>query len=113
MDMANSRPIRLLDVPDDIFQKLLAKNPGFARITIPKGTYPGMDRDNLTIQFPAHVIVSSKLPEQLVYNMAKAMTEALPDLVSVNSVFNGQTVKDFGAKTSVPFHPGAERYFLE
>jgi len=113
MDMANSRPIRMLDVTDDIYQKLLAKNPGFARITIPMGTYPGMDRDNLTVQFPAHVIVSCKLPDQLVYDMAKAMTEALPDLVSVNSVFKGQTVKDFGAKTSVPFHPGAERYFRE
>ncbi|MCC6719927.1 MAG: TAXI family TRAP transporter solute-binding subunit [Acetobacteraceae bacterium] len=113
MDMANSRPIRLLDVPDDIYKVLVAKNAGFSRITLPKSTYPGMDRDNLTIQFSAHVIVSCKLPEQLVYDMAKAMTEALPELASVNSVFKGATVKDFGAKVGVPFHPGAERYFKE
>jgi TRAP transporter TAXI family solute receptor len=113
MDMANSRPMRLLDISDDIYKQLLAKNSGFDRFTIPKGTYAGQDRDVLSVQFPAHVIVSCKLPDDVVYGMAKAMTEALPDLVSVNSVFKGQTVKDFGAKVAVPFHPGAEKYFKE
>jgi hypothetical protein len=113
MDMANSRPIKMLDVTDDIFAKLVAKNSGFSRITIPKSTYPGMDRDNLTVQFPAHVIVSCKLPDELVYQMAKAMTEALPELASVNAVFKGATVADFGAKVAVKVHPGAARYFKE
>ncbi len=113
MDMANSRPVRMLDIPDDIYKQLVAKNSGFARFTIPKGTYPGQDKDVLSVQFPAHVIVSCKLPDDVVYNMAKSMTEALPDLVSVNSVFKGQTVKDFGAKVAIKVHPGAEKYFKE
>jgi TRAP-type uncharacterized transport system substrate-binding protein len=41
------------------------------------------------------------------------MTEALPDLVSVNSVFKGQTVKNFGAKVEIKVHPGAAKYFKE
>ena len=113
MDMANSRPVRMLDIPDDIYKQLVAKNSGFARFTIPKGTYPGQDKDVLSVQFPAHVIVSCKLPDDVVYNMAKSMTEALPELVSVNSVFKGQTVKDFGAKVAIKMHPGAEKYFKE
>lgn len=113
MDMANSRPMKLLGIPDDIFKVLVAKNPGFSRFTIPKGTYKGVDADVPSIQFPAHVIVSCKLPDDIVYSMAKSMTEALPDLVHVNSVFKGQTVKDLGAKVAVPFHPGAAKYFKE
>jgi hypothetical protein len=113
MDMANSRPTRLLDVPDDIFKALLAKNAGFARFTIPKGTYPGMDKDVQSLQFPAHVIISCKLPDDVVYGMAKAMTEAIPELVNVNAVFKGQTVKDFGAQVGVKVHPGAVKYFKE
>jgi TRAP transporter TAXI family solute receptor len=113
MDMANSRPVRMLDIPDDIYKQLVAKNSGFSRFTIPKGTYPGQDKDVLSVQFPAHVIVSCKLPDDVVYNMAKSMTEALPELVSVNSVFKGQTVKDFGAKVAIKMHPGAEKYFKE
>jgi len=113
MDMANSRPVRMLDIPDNIYNELVKKNSGFSRFTMPKGTYPGMDKDVQTVQFPAHVVVSCKLPDDVVYNMAKSMTEALPDLVNVNAVFKGQTVKDFGAKVSIKFHPGAEKYFKE
>ena len=109
--MANSRPVRMLDIPDDVFAALVKKNSGFSRITIKKGTYPGMDADVQSVQFPAHVIISCKLPDDVVYNMAKSMTEALPDLVSVNSVFKGQTVKDFGAKVAVKVHPGALKYY--
>lgn len=113
MDMANSRPVRMLDIPDDVFAELKKKNSGFDRFTIKKGTYPGMDADVQSVQFPAHVIISCKLPDDVAYNMAKSMTEALPDLVSVNSVFKGQTVKDFGAKVAVKVHPGALKYFKE
>jgi TRAP transporter TAXI family solute receptor len=113
MDMANSRPVRMLDIPDDVFNALKKKNSGFSRFTIPKGTYPGMDKDVQSVQFPAHVVVSCKLPDDVVYGMAKSMTEALPDLVSVNSVFKGQTVKNFGAKVEIKVHPGAAKYFKE
>jgi len=112
-DMANSRKIALLDVPDDIFAKLKAQNAGFQRYTIPKSTYPGLEKDNLTAAFPAHLIVSCKLPEDLVYKMAKAMAEALPDLANVNSSFKDKTVKDLGADVGVKWHPGAAKYFKE
>ena len=98
MDMANSRPVRMLDIPDNIYNVLVKKNAGFSRFTIPKGTYPGQDKDVPTVQFPAHVVVSCKLPNDVVYNMAKAMTEAIPELVSVNSAFKGQTVKDLAPR---------------
>jgi TRAP-type uncharacterized transport system substrate-binding protein len=80
---------------------------------MPKATYPGLEKDNATVQFPAHLIVSCKLPDDTAYAMAKAMTEALPDLVNVNSSFKGQTAKDFGAKVDVKWHPGALKYFKE
>lgn len=112
-DMANSRKIAMLDIPDDIFAKLKAQNAGFQRYTIPKAVYPGLEKDNVTAAFPAHVLVSCKLPDDLVYNMAKSMTEALPDLANVNSSFKGKTVKDIGAAVDVKWHPGALKYFKE
>jgi len=113
MDMANSRPIKMLDIPDDMLAKMREVNSGFERFVMPKGTYPGMDADNHTVQFPAHLIVSCKLPDDLAYAMAKAMTAAIPDLVSVNAAFRGATVQTFGAPSPVPFHPGAEKFFKE
>jgi TRAP-type uncharacterized transport system substrate-binding protein len=65
------------------------------------------------VLFRAHVIVCCKLPDVVVYGMAMSRTDALPDLVSVNSVFKGQTVKNFGAKVEIKVHPGAAKYFKE
>ena len=112
-DMANSRKIGLLDIPDNIYAQLKAKNAGFQRYTLPKATYPGLEKDNITAAFPAHVIVSCKLPDDLAYKMAKAMVGALPDLVHVNSSFKGKTAKDIGAKVDVKWHPGALKYYKE
>ncbi|MEZ5849361.1 MAG: TAXI family TRAP transporter solute-binding subunit [Hyphomicrobiaceae bacterium] len=112
-DMANSRKIGLLDIPDNIYAQLKTKNAGFQRYTLPKATYPGLEKDNITAAFPAHVIVSCKLPDDLAYKMAKAMVGALPDLVHVNSSFKGKTAKDIGAKVDVKWHPGALKYYKE
>lgn len=112
-DMANSRKIALLDVPDDVFAKLKAKNAGFQRYVIKKSAYPGLEQDNNTVAFPAHVIVSCKLADDLVYKMANAMSDALPDLANVNSSFKGKTVKDLATKVDIKWHPGALKYFKE
>jgi len=112
-DMANSRKIALLDLPDDVFAKLKAKNVGFQRHVISKAVYPGLEKDNQTVAFPAHVIISCKLPDDLVYNMAKATAEAMPELAHVNSSFRGKGVKDLGAAVDVKWHPGALKYFKE
>jgi uncharacterized protein len=113
MDMANSRPLKMLDIPDSVFQEMTKKNAGFMRYTIPKSMYPGMTADANTVQFPAHLIVSCKLPEDVVYKMTKALVEGLPTLQSVNASFKGVDIKMMGAKTAVPFHPGAAKYFKE
>ncbi|MBX3502416.1 MAG: TAXI family TRAP transporter solute-binding subunit [Alphaproteobacteria bacterium] len=113
MDMANSRPLQMLDIPDDVFEKMRAKNGGFMRYAIPKAMYPGMARDANTVQFPAHLLVSCKLPADLVYKLTAALVEGIPTLESVNASFKGATVKTMGAKTAMPFHPGAEKYFRE
>ena len=113
MDMANSRPLKMLDIPDDVYEGLRKKNAGFMRYAIPKAMYPGMTADAQTVQFPAHLIVSCKLSPDVVYKMTKALVEGLPTLQSVNAAFKGVDVKMMGAKTAVPFHPGAEKYFKE
>lgn len=111
LDMANSRQIAMLDVPDDMLEKLTEINPGFTRYVIPQNVYPGLTQDNHTVQFPAHVLVSCELDDDLVYEMTAAMVDALPELRSVNAVFDSVEMEDMGAPVAVKWHPGAARYF--
>ncbi|MBM3644925.1 MAG: TAXI family TRAP transporter solute-binding subunit [Alphaproteobacteria bacterium] len=113
MDMANSRPMKLLEIPDNVFEEMRKKNGGFLRYAIPQAMYPASTGDTRTVQFPAHLIVSCKTPADLVHKMTAALVEGLPTLQQVNAAFRGVDVKMMGTRTAVPFHPGAERYFKE
>jgi TRAP transporter TAXI family solute receptor len=113
MDMANAREIRTVDIDDALFAKPTAANPGFARYTMAKATYPGMDRDNATIQFSAQLVVSCELSEPMVHTMTKTLVEGIPDLAKFNAVFSAEIVKTFCAPSAVPSHPGVARYCKE
>jgi uncharacterized protein len=113
MDMANARNIKLVDIDDELFAKIQDWNPGFSRYVVSKETYPGLEEDAQAIAFPAHLLVSCDLPDDLVYEMVRSLNEGLSDLAAVNAVFRDVDVSDLGAEVPVPWHPGAQRFFEE
>ena len=111
MDLATARPVRVISVSDEAFAKMKEKNAGYAKRTIPKGTYPGQETDAVTVGTFTHVIASAKLPEDLVYNITKTLVDNREQLAVVVSAIKGTTPKEMAEDVGVPFHPGAKRYF--
>lgn len=81
--------------------------------TIPGGTYKGTDEDTPALAIKATLAVSSKLDEETVYQMTKALFENLDELSRGHA--KGKEVSAASAITgvSVPFHPGAKKYYKE
>jgi len=113
MDLAATRKIRLLPFPDDKFQALQKINAGYVKRMIPKGTYAGVDYDTAVVSYFAHLIISSKLPEDLVYNISKTFATNLPRFADIVKDMKGVTPKDLATDIGVPFHPGALKYYKE
>ena len=113
MDLASARDIRVLEIPDDKFKALQAINRGYDKRIIKAGSYPKQDRDIHTIGTWTHLIGSCKLPEQLVYNITKALATSVEDLGNVVAAVKGLSVKDMASDVGVPYHPGARKYYLE
>jgi uncharacterized protein len=111
MDLATARPVRVISVSDEAFAKMKEKNAGYAKRTIPKGTYPGQETDAVTVGTFTHVIASAKLPEDLVYKITKTLVDNREQLAVVVSAIKGTTPKEMAEDVGVPFHPGAKRYF--
>ena len=108
-----AREIQLIPIPDDFFDTLRAEYPPYFRLSIPAGLYKGVDVDTPTFGLANGMVLSKDVPEDVVYNMTKAIFENLDNLKAVHPAL-GRITKDsvlngFGA----PLHPGALKYYRE
>jgi len=113
LDLAADRKIRLISIPDDKIKALQKINAGYLKRIIPKGTYPGVDYDVPGVGYFTHLVISAKLPDDLVYKITKTLAKNLPRFADVVKDMKGVTPKDLALDIGVPFHPGALKYFKE
>ncbi|MCX5915096.1 MAG: TAXI family TRAP transporter solute-binding subunit [Deltaproteobacteria bacterium] len=113
IDLSADRKIRMLSLPEDKVQALQKINSGFLKRVIPKGTYPGVDYEVNGVGAFTHLIISSKLPDDLVYKITKVVADSLPRLADVVKDMKGVTSKDLAFDVGVPYHPGALKYYKE
>ncbi|MBM4333387.1 MAG: TAXI family TRAP transporter solute-binding subunit [Deltaproteobacteria bacterium] len=113
MDLASARKIRLISLPDDKIKEMQKLNAGYIRRLIPKGTYHGVDYDVHGFGFFTHLIISAKLPDDLVYKITKTIVKDLPRLGDIVKDMKGVTAKDLAMDIGIPFHPGALKYYKE
>ncbi len=113
VDLAADRKIRMLSLPQDKIQALQKINSGFLKRVIPKGTYPGVDYDVQGVGAFTHLVISAKLPEDLVYKITKVMAANLPRFSDVVKDMKGVTPKDLAFDLGIPYHPGALKYYKE
>jgi TRAP transporter TAXI family solute receptor len=113
LDLATSRKVRLISIPDDKIKELQKINAGYLKRIVPAGTYPGQNYDVPGIGYFTHLVISAKLPEPLVYKITKLLSENVNRLADVVKDMKGVTAKDLALDIGVPFHPGALKYYKE
>lgn len=104
---------RMLDLEENIQKSLLSKYPYYIPETITKQVY-GLPYDVKVVGTPNIVIVSSKLPDDLVYRMTKAFFEPAGLEMIRNSHPSARPLTlEKAAVAAVPLHPGAEMFYRE
>jgi len=112
VELATTHEINVLNIDDEHFQTLVAAYPFYSHVTIPAGTYNGVDEVK-TVAVKASYIVDKELDEQLVYDMTKALFENKEE-ITVGHAKGAELDPAYAVDgISVPFHPGAEKYFKE
>ncbi|EJE8525341.1 TAXI family TRAP transporter solute-binding subunit [Vibrio parahaemolyticus] len=94
--------------------KLIADNSFYRVATVPGGMYRGSDNDVMTFGVGATFVSSTAVPEDVVYNVVKAVFENFDDFRRLHPAFANlkkeEMVKD---GLSAPLHPGALKYYKE
>ena len=113
VDLATTKDVHLVQLDDEHIEKLQEDYDFYTKTTIPAGTYKGVDEDATVVSVRATLIASTEVGEDEVYQMLKAMFDNQEDLIAGHAKFEYLNLEDAVAGMSVPFHPGAVKYYAE
>ena len=113
---AQTNDIELIDLGADAAASgFYDQYPYFTQLSIPKGTYKGVDVDTPSFQDSALWVANSKVPDEVVYDLlSKIYTdEGLEYMRTQKKTFKEMSVQTGANGIVTPLHPGAEKFWKE
>jgi hypothetical protein len=112
-DVASSREIFIVPISTEALFDLRARWPFYTRQTFPAETYRGLAGPVSTVAVMAMLVARADLPDDLVYNLTKALWENLDRMRAAHA--RGRDFELMKALDGMPIavHPGAARYYSE
>jgi TRAP transporter TAXI family solute receptor len=113
IDLSTSREVLLLEIDDAHVSRLVDRYPFYTKFPVPAGSYRGQTSDVQTVAVKATLIASSKVSEDTVYRLTKALFENKAQIEAAHA--KGKELSSYYAVEgiSVDFHPGAAKYLRE
>jgi TRAP transporter TAXI family solute receptor len=114
-ELAERLPIQVVPIAGPELDELRKTTPFFVETAIPGGLYKGADKPTPTLGIGALLVVSSRIAEETVYGIARALWHKstrtaldaghpLGKRIQLESALQG---------VPIPLHPGAEKYYRE
>ncbi len=105
---------RLVPLTGAAVDKLVAERPYYARATIPGGLYANNPEPVATYGVVATLVTSSKVPDDVVYALVKAVFDNFDAFKRLHPAFAHLNPRDMARNgLSAPLHDGAARYYRE
>ena len=108
--------IRVLPVPDtaDALSKLREIAPGTVITTVTAAAKsPGITVPTRVAESPLMLTAGHKTPDEIVYQVVKAIYHGKKKLIGVHKAYRGFNPKTINVDIGVPYHPGAMKLFKE
>src|SRR5919106_1469475 len=103
---------KLVPVTGAEVDKLVEDNPYYSKATIPGGMYRGNPDDVETFGVRATFVTSADVPDEVVYEVTKAVFENFEDFKQLHPAFASLDKQEIvTGGLSAPMHAGAEKYF--
>ena len=121
-DLSRRADIRVVPFGPDQLEKVLARVPFYRPVVVEKNVFRGVVDDVTQIGVVNVLVTHETIPEQVVYEMAKAIAGNLDALPEMNPLFKGlkdlfEPLHSKGAAAlefgGVALHPGAIRAYRE
>ena len=112
-DVARGRALQWISA-DQRKLEAEAKRWGLKTVTIPKGAYPFITKDETTVAIWNAIVAGDHVSEETVYKFTKALMENEPRMRAIHpSLGSFSRVEAARNTTGLATHKGAERYYRE
>jgi len=105
---------KLIPLTGPAVDKLVKENPYYAYSTIPANLYPNNPQDTHTYGVQATLVSSSKVPNDVVYEMVRAVFENFDEFRKLHPALTVLKPEDMVKNgLTAPLHDGALKYYRE
>jgi TRAP transporter TAXI family solute receptor len=105
---------KLVPLTGPAIEALLKKYPYYSVATIPGGMYANNPQATTTYGVRALLVTSARQPDDVVYNLVKAVFDNFDEFKKLHPAFANLDPKDMlKAGITAPLHPGAVKYYKE
>jgi hypothetical protein len=105
---------RIADIHGPAVDKLIKENKFYRYASVPAGMYTGNPDATKTMGVGATFVSSSKVPNDVIYAVVKAVFENFEDFKKLHPAFeNLKKTEMVSAALSAPIHDGAMKYYKE
>lgn len=113
--LAQTIDLVVIPIADDKAAEIL-KDPllkGYRKAKLAKGAIKGMDSDIDSLAVGTFTATRADVPDDVIYAVTKAFFENLKQFHPVHSSAKEYTIEGSLADPTIPFHPGAIKYYKE
>jgi TRAP transporter TAXI family solute receptor len=105
--------VKILSIADDKAGQLTKKYPFLTQLAIPANTYKGQTAEVKTVAVNAVLIGKKDLKDGVAYDLVRSLFEGQAELAQAHAKGKELTLKSAATGVSIPFHPGAQKFFRE
>ena len=107
------RFISLSDSPEAVAGMHKVFDHAYTQVFNPTPAYPGILAPTRVMVFSAFLLASTHVPDDVVYKVVKALYENKVELAATSATMKGFDPDTMAEATSMPYHPGAEKFYKE
>lgn len=111
-DLSTAKPVHLVSLDDEHIAKLLKTSPYYQKVTIPADAY-GLDSDTTTVAVLSVVIANDNVSDDAVYKFTKSIFDGAQAQPDAHDKYSEVSLETATSVATVPYHPGAAKYFAE
>ena len=112
-DITTAQEVAFVPLEGKKVDELVNTFPFLVKDAIPAGTYKGQDQPVPTLSVQCILVVNKNMSEEDVYAMTKALYDNLGDVSKAHNKGSEISVERAAEGITIPFHPGAAKYFAE